>query len=253
MRKKIVAGNWKMNGLLNNGKELVSEIINMYSSEIQNEAELVIIPPYPIIYPIKQLVNKHPFMKIGAQNCHQENRGAFTGEVSCELLQSIGVDYVIVGHSERREYFSEDDELLAEKIEKVIQHNMKVIYCCGEKISAREEKIQEKVVGKQIKEALFGFSSEEIQRVVIAYEPVWAIGTGKNANGQQIQEMHKFIRSLLSERYSLEIANNITILYGGSVKPENAYETFQQVDVDGGLIGGASLKSRDFVNIIKAL
>ncbi|MEM7299380.1 MAG: triose-phosphate isomerase, partial [Bacteroidota bacterium] len=191
-------------------------------------------------------------ISIGAQNCHQEESGAYTGEVSGSMLTSIGTKYVVLGHSERREYFGETDNLLSVKVKHALSQGLVPIFCCGEKLEIRETGDHEKVVGEQVETSLFGLSAEEIQHVVIAYEPVWAIGTGKTASAEQAQEMHAFIRNLIVNKYATEVAQEISILYGGSVKPGNAKEIFAQSDVDGGLIGGASLKSRDFTDIIKA-
>lgn len=252
MRKKIVAGNWKMNYSLLEGKRLASEVIHMVQDELNNDATIILIPPYIHLTSIQSLVEKDHAVSLGSQNCHHEEAGAFTGEISASMIASLGTEYVILGHSERREYFGESDELIAKKISSVLNHKLTPIYCCGEKLETREAGEHEKVVGKQIEQALFGLDEEQIKKVVIAYEPVWAIGTGKTASAEQAQEMHAFIRSKISSQYSNEIADGISILYGGSVKPGNAKEIFAQSDVDGGLIGGASLKSRDFIDIVKA-
>ena len=253
MRKNIVAGNWKMNCTLDEGKKLASEVINMVQDEVQNNAEIVLIPPFIHLTGIQTLLGTSSQISIGAQNCHQEKSGAYTGEVSAEMLVSAGIKYVVLGHSERREYFGESDELLAKKVKHVIDHQLIAIYCCGEKLESREAGDHESIVGAQIETALFGLSADEMKSVVIAYEPVWAIGTGKTASAEQAQEMHAFIRTKIAKQYSQEIADSISILYGGSVKPNNAKEIFAQPDVDGGLIGGASLKSRDFTDIIKGI
>ncbi|MEM6736463.1 MAG: triose-phosphate isomerase [Bacteroidota bacterium] len=252
MRKKIVAGNWKMNCTIPDGKKLVSEVVNMVEDEVNNETEVVLIPPFVHLTSIQHLIGSNHRISLGAQNCHQNEGGAYTGEVSANMLVSAGVKYIILGHSERREYFSETDELLAEKVQHVINKNLLAMYCCGEKLESREANQHEDVVGNQIETALFGLSEEHIKSVVIAYEPVWAIGTGKTASAMQAQQMHAFIRNKIEEKYPQEVANSISILYGGSVKPNNAKEIFAQPDVDGGLIGGASLKSRDFIDIVKA-
>ena len=252
MRKNIVAGNWKMNSVLSEGKKLASEVIHMVQDKVQNDVEVVLIPPFVHLAGIHGLIGSAANISLGAQNCHQEKAGAFTGEVSAEMIHSTGARYVILGHSERREFFAESDELLARKVQFVIENGLTPIFCCGEKLASREAEEQELVVEKQITTALFGLSRDEIKEVVIAYEPVWAIGTGKTASSQQAQDMHAFIRSLIATKYDTETADEISILYGGSVKPANAKELFDQQDVDGGLIGGASLKSKDFVDIIKA-
>ena len=251
MRKNIVAGNWKMNCTLSEGKKLASEVINMVEDEVKNDAEVILIPPFIGLTSIQSLIGSSR-VNLGAQNCHQNESGAYTGEVSASMIHSTGATHVVLGHSERREYFGETDELLAEKVEFVLENDLTPIFCCGEKLDIREAENHEELVGEQVEKALFGLSAEAIKKVVIAYEPVWAIGTGKTATAEQAQEMHAFIRNQISAKYGQEVADEISILYGGSVKPENAKEIFAQPDVDGGLIGGASLKSRDFTNIVKA-
>ena len=252
MRKNIVAGNWKMNCTLPEGKKLTSEVINMVQDEVNNDAEVVLIPPFIHLSSIQNLIGSNDTISLGAQNCHQEQSGAYTGEVSAAMLVSAGAKYVTLGHSERREYFGETDDLLATKVLHAINNGLIPIYCCGEKLESREAGDHENIVGAQVEEALFGLSEDQIKSVVIAYEPVWAIGTGKTATSEQAQEMHAFIRGKIASKYSSEVADSISILYGGSVKPNNAKEIFASPDVDGGLIGGASLKSRDFTDIIKA-
>jgi len=252
MRKNIAAGNWKMNLDLEAGKKLASEVVNMVKDEVTNDAEVILIPPFVHLTTVKQLIGSSENVHLGAQNCHQEKGGAYTGEISLEMLKSVGVEYVVIGHSERREFFGEDNALLATKTKAVLENGLKPIYCCGEKLEVREADKHFDLNKEQIEEGLFGLSKEEILNVVIAYEPVWAIGTGVTASSDQAQEMHKFIRSLIAEKYDQATADEITILYGGSVKPDNAKELFAQQDVDGGLVGGASLKSRDFTDIIKS-
>ncbi len=252
MRKNIVAGNWKMNCTLPEGKKLASEVIHMVQDKVQSDTEVVLIPPFLHLTGIHSLIGSTKNIFLGAQNCHQESTGAFTGEVSAAMLVSAGVTHVILGHSERREYFGEDDELLSKKVKFALENNLTPIFCCGEKLEIREAEDHENIVGEQVKTALFELSENEVKKVVIAYEPVWAIGTGKTASAEQAQEMHAFIRALIANKYSESIAEQISILYGGSVKPQNAREIFNQPDVDGGLIGGASLKSKDFLDIIKA-
>lgn len=252
MRKKIVAGNWKMNCTLPEGKKLASEVIHMVGDEVNNDADVILIPPFIHLTGIHSLIGSSQKIFLGAQNCHQSQGGAYTGEVSATMLVSAGATYVILGHSERREYFGETDELLAEKVKFALENTLTPIFCCGEKLEVREAGNHESLVRSQIEKALFGLSESQMMKVVIAYEPVWAIGTGKTASAVQAQEMHAFIRKQIADKYSREVADSISILYGGSVKPENATEIFSQPDVDGGLIGGASLKSRDFTNIVKA-
>ena len=250
MRKNIVAGNWKMNCTLDEGKNLVSEVIEL--SDSGNGCETIFIPPFIHLAGLATRVESVDNFHLGAQNCHQNDKGAFTGEISASMIKSCGATHVTIGHSERREYFQESDELLKEKVEQVLASSLTPIFCCGETLDIREAGNQESVVGEQVERALFTLQEEEIKNVVIAYEPVWAIGTGKTASAEQAQEMHAFIRSKIASQYSQETADSISILYGGSVKPENAKEIFSKEDVDGGLIGGASLKAKDFVEIANA-
>ncbi len=252
MRKQIVAGNWKMNCTIEEGQKLTSEVVQLVQDEVQNEAEVIFVPPFIHLISLNERLPFKDQVLIGAQNCHQNESGAFTGEISASMIKSCGGSHVIIGHSERREYFGESDALLAEKVNTVLKNELTPIFCCGERLESREINTQEAVVGEQVRNALFHLTPEEISKVVIAYEPVWAIGTGKTASAEQAQEMHAFIRQAIAEKYSTDVADSISILYGGSVKPENAKEIFSKPDVDGGLIGGASLKSRDFVDIVKA-
>lgn len=252
MRQKIVAGNWKMNCTLPAGKKLASEVITMTQDEVKSGVDVILIPPFPLLTGIFDLIGSASNIHLAAQNCHEEKSGAYTGEVSAAMLVSAGVTHVVLGHSERREFFGEDDTLLAKKVSFVLENKLVPIFCCGEKLDTREAGDHEKVVGTQVEEALFGLSEEDIKKVIIAYEPVWAIGTGKTASAEQAQDMHAFIRAQIASKYSQDVADSIAILYGGSVKPANAAEIFGQADVDGGLIGGASLKSRDFVDIAKS-
>lgn len=241
-----------MNCTLDEGKKLTSEIINMVQDEVRSTTEVILIPPFTHLTSTQNMIGSVPNVHLGGQNCHQNEGGAFTGEISAAMLSSTGATYVILGHSERREYFAETDELLHDKVKHALSHGLKPIFCCGEKLETREAGDHEAVVAEQVKKALFGLSEDELKEVVIAYEPVWAIGTGKTATSDQAQEMHAFIRNLLATKFGEHIASSISILYGGSVKPDNAKEIFAKPDVDGGLIGGASLKSRDFTDIIKA-
>lgn len=253
MRKKIVAGNWKMNKNLEEGLQLTSEVVNMVKDEVSGQVEVVLCTPFVHLSPIAKLLGGNKKVMLGAQNCSEHASGAYTGEVSADMLKSVGVQFVIVGHSERREYFGETDSLFAKKVDAVLGAGLTPIYCCGEKLEVREANRHVQLVKDQISEALFHLSAEAVQKVVIAYEPVWAIGTGKTASSAQAQEMHAEIRAHLASKYGKAVAEEITIQYGGSVKPDNAAEIFAQPDVDGGLIGGASLKSRDFVDIVKAI
>jgi triosephosphate isomerase len=252
MRKKIVAGNWKMNKTFEEAQALVSEVVNMVKDEVNNEAQVVLCPSFPYLPAITKAVADRANLHAGAQNCHQSESGAYTGEVSAAMLKSVGVEYVILGHSERRQYFNEDNQLLEAKVKAVLKQGLSPIFCIGESLEEREQDLTFSVLETQLKEGLFHVSNEEFERVVIAYEPIWAIGTGKTASSQQAQEVHAFIREQIARAYDAAAAQNTSILYGGSCNPGNARELFACPDIDGGLIGGASLKSRDFLDIIKA-
>ena len=252
MRKKIVAGNWKMNKTFEEAQALVSEVVNMINDEVNNEAQIVLCPSFPFLATISKTIDGNANVHLGAQNCHQNESGAYTGEVSAGMLQSVGVEYVILGHSERRQYFYEDDQLLEAKVKAVLKQGLSPIFCIGESLEQREQDLTFSILETQLSEGLFHLSNEEFDRVVIAYEPIWAIGTGKTASSQQAQEVHAFIREQIARHYDAEAAQNTTILYGGSCNPGNARELFACPDIDGGLIGGASLKSRDFLDIIKS-
>lgn len=251
MRKKIVAGNWKMNLGLSEGLKFAKSI-NDYFKERPSHADVVLCTPYIHLAGVSDIVSSGR-IACGAQNCASEPSGAYTGEVSPLMIKSTGALYVIVGHSERRSYYNEDDALLNKKTRLSIENGLRVIFCCGEVIKEREKGIHREVVKKQLEEGLFSLSEADFRKVVIAYEPVWAIGTGLTATPDQAQEMHKFIRDLVVERYAKECASDLTILYGGSCKPSNALEIFSKPDVDGGLIGGASLKLEDFCAIVEAI
>ncbi len=248
-RQLIVAGNWKMHKSYEEGRDLAKDIVERLQP---TQVTVVLATPFIHLNSISNIIKDISNLKLGAQNCHQEESGAYTGEVSAGMLQSVGVRYVIIGHSERREYFEESDELLAKKVDVVLAKGMRPIFCCGEKLDVREADKHLQLVEDQMKNALFHLKPEQFKEVVIAYEPVWAIGTGKTASPEQAQEMHAHIRSLIAKKYKNEIANLTTILYGGSVKPDNAKEIFAKPDVDGGLIGGASLKAEDFVAIVNS-
>jgi triosephosphate isomerase (TIM) len=252
MRKKIVAGNWKMNMTFEEGQILTSEIVNMYKDENVKDVIAILNPPFPHLFPVKKLIGDVAGVSIGAQNCSDKESGAFTGEVSAKILASFGVEYVIIGHSERREYFNEDNELLATKVKTALANGLKPIFCCGESLDIRTAGTHEPNVKFQLTQSLFDLSPEDFSKVVIAYEPIWAIGTGKTATADQAQEMHAALRRHIASKFGKEIADNTSILYGGSCNPKNAQEIFSKADVDGGLIGGASLKSRDFMDIIKS-
>jgi triosephosphate isomerase len=252
MRKKIVAGNWKMNLNLQEGKSLVEGILA--GLPMLNESkEVVLCPPFIHLGQTATQLDEYEHIYLGAQNCSSEASGAYTGEVSAAMLQSVGAQYVIIGHSERREYFNEDDALLGRKVEQALATDMKVIFCCGESLEIRDANAQNEWVEKQLKSALFHLGDLLMQRIVIAYEPIWAIGTGRTATAAQAQEMHAHIRNVVARQYNPVLADNMTILYGGSAKPSNAAELFACPDVDGGLIGGASLKAEDFLGIINAM
>jgi len=253
MRKKIVAGNWKMNLNLNEGLTLCSELKALIKEEVKGTQEIVICPPFIHISSLTNFFHSDSQVFVGAQNCHQVDSGAFTGEVSSSMIASTGARYVIVGHSERRLYFSESNEQLSQKLDQVLKNNLIPIFCIGETLEQRNNETYFDVIKSQIAEAAFHLPEAMFSRLILAYEPVWAIGTGLTASPEQAQEIHAYIRKLISEKYTHEIADNLTILYGGSCNPKNASALFSQPDIDGGLIGGASLKARDFVNIIKAL
>jgi triosephosphate isomerase len=249
MRKKIVAGNWKMNKNLSEGLSLIESIKVGLANGQGAGVEVIVAPSYvTLTEAVKAAAGSA--VKISAQNCHQEENGAYTGEISTGMIQAIGVEYVIIGHSERRQYFNESSASIAKKINASLAKGLKPIYCNGEVKEEREAGKHFEVVQRQMNDELFHLTAEEVQKVVIAYEPVWAIGTGLTASPDQAQEIHAFIRKLLSDKYSAAVAEEISILYGGSCKPDNAVEIFGKKDVDGGLIGGAALKAEDFLALI---
>ena len=248
MRKKIVAGNWKMNNDLAATNTLISELIK---KEKKANAEVIIAPTFVNLLEASKRL-KDSSIKVAAQNMHFANHGAYTGEISATMLKSVGVNTVILGHSERREFFSEDDNLLKQKVDKALNEDMQIIFCFGEKWEDRSIDNHFMVVENQIKNALFHLKNENWKSIVLAYEPVWAIGTGQTASPEQAQEMHAFIRNLVKENYNSTISEDVSILYGGSVKPENAKEIFGKKDVDGGLIGGAALNADNFTAIVNA-
>ncbi|MGJ1421765.1 triose-phosphate isomerase [Sphingobacterium spiritivorum] len=251
MRKKIVAGNWKMNLDYQSGVSLFSEIVNMVKDEVIGQQEVVVCSPAIHLYSLGQLAHTAVNVSVGAQNIHQAESGAYTGEISAAQVKSVGADYVILGHSERRAYFGETDELLAEKVNIALKHGLKPIFCIGETKEERESGKFFDIIKTQLEKGLFHLSAEQFGQVVLAYEPVWAIGTGLTASPEQAQEVHAFIRETLANQYDQQLADDTTILYGGSCNPSNAPDLFSQKDIDGGLIGGASLKSRDFTDIVK--
>lgn len=252
MRQHIVAGNWKMNNTLNEGLKLTTEIINMVADELRGDTKVILAPPFIHLTQVKSLIKGAKNVHLSAQNCNQNPSGAFTGEVSAAMLASIGVEYVIIGHSERREYFNETNAQLAAKVDLVLSNGLIPIFCCGESLDIRESGNFIDFICNQIKESLFHLSEADFSKIVIAYEPIWAIGTGKTASSEQAQEVHAALRKYIASKYGEQIADDTSILYGGSAKPDNAKELFACPDVDGGLIGGASLKSRDFVDIVKS-
>lgn len=249
MRKKIVAGNWKMNNDLVQSEALIAELLTKLP---QTTAEVMIAPTFVNLATAVQKT-KESKVEVIAQNMHFAENGAYTGEISAQMLASIGVKTTILGHSERREYFNETDEALAKKVDTALKHKMRVVFCIGEKLAERKANKHFDVVKEQIEKALFHLSAQAWQSVILAYEPVWAIGTGETATPEQAQEMHAFIRKIIADKYGDEVAQNVSILYGGSANPKNAKDIFAQKDVDGGLIGGASLKADDFVAVISAI
>jgi triosephosphate isomerase len=252
MRKQIAAANWKMNLSVQEAESLLDNILPQCDNLNESRQVFFGVPsPYLALAQDKLADRSNIF--IAAQNVYSKKSGAFTGEVSVPMLKSIGVTHAIIGHSERREYFNEDNQLLAEKVKICLEEGIVPIFCCGEALPIREVNQQNSFVQRQIEESLFDLSAEEIQKVVIAYEPIWAIGTGKTASSEQAQEMHAAIRRKLAEKYGEAVAGTISILYGGSVKASNAKEIFGKPDVDGGLVGGSSLIAEEFVQIIKAL
>ena len=249
MSKKIVAGNWKMNNDIKKSLSLISDLLGKLP---QTEAEVMIAPTFVNLIPSVEAV-KNSKIEVIAQNMHFAESGAYTGEISADMLTSIGVKTTILGHSERRAYFNETDESLSKKVDTALKHGIRVVFCIGEELADRKANKHFEVVGKQIKNGLFHLPAEAWQHLVLAYEPVWAIGTGETATPDQAQEIHHFIRKTISDKYGKDVADNVSILYGGSVKPDNAKEIFAKEDVDGGLIGGAALKADDFVSIIKSI
>ncbi|MCF6351087.1 MAG: triose-phosphate isomerase [Flavobacteriaceae bacterium] len=253
MRKKIVAGNWKMNLTKDESIKLVKTI----STEIQNQNiknNRIIIAPVSInLHAVLNNVGNDKRIEYASQNMHFANNGAFTGEVSASILKGIGIYITLIGHSERRVYFNEDTVLLKKKVDQALNNNIEIIFCFGEELEDRESKNQLKIVENQLKNTLFHLKDSDWKNIILAYEPVWAIGTGMTASPEQAQEMHAFIRNLVAKNYNETVAENVSILYGGSVKPTNAKEIFSKPDVDGGLIGGAALKAKDFAEIIKAI
>jgi triosephosphate isomerase len=251
MRKQIVAGNWKMNNDLEASKSLVKKIAKGLKKESLKKTRVIVAPTFVSLVKVADKA-KGTKVEVAAQNMHFEKSGAFTGEISAEMLKSVGVEIVILGHSERREYFGETDAILAKKVDAALANKMEVIFCFGEVLEDRKAGNHFKVVESQIKNGLFHLDAAAWKNIVLAYEPVWAIGTGETASPEQAQEMHAFIRKIVAEKYNAEVAKNVSILYGGSVNPGNAKEIFSKEDVDGGLIGGAALKADSFISLVKS-
>ena len=252
MRKQIAAANWKMNLTLEEAVNLMAGLTNKNIS-LKNNQEVVLGVPFPYLLIAEKLVVDKPGYSVAAQNCYQKDAGAFTGETSAVMIASCGVRYVIVGHSERREYFNETNDIIAQKVDLCLKNGLQPIICCGEALEIREAESQNDFVEKQIKEGLFHLTKDQLVNFIVAYEPIWAIGTGKTASADQAQEMHAHIRKVFENQYGKEVSESISILYGGSVKANNAAEIFGKPDVDGGLVGGASMNADEFESIIKSL
>ncbi len=248
MRPKIVAANWKLNKNLKEGLALVDFLHS--KTNAHDEVIKIICPTFPLLHPLSQILDQNKKFFLGAQNCSAYEKGAYTGEVSAGILQSVGCEYVIIGHSERRKLFGETEQILFQKLQLALKENLKVIYCIGEELEQRNERLHFNVIQSQL-ENILNLNTEQLKNVIIAYEPVWAIGTGINATPKQAQEMHRYIREVLATK-DAEIAHTIPILYGGSCNASNAEQLFQQKDIDGGLIGSASLKGEEFLQIIYA-
>lgn len=250
MRKNIVAGNWKMNTTVPEGVELATKVNAAVEKETPN-CDVIVCVPFTHLCPVNAVLSAEK-LGLGAENCADHRSGAYTGEVSAPMVASTGATYVILGHSERRQYYGETSETLKEKVALALENNLTPIFCIGEVLEQRENGTAFEVVKSQIVDALFNLSAEDFSKLILAYEPVWAIGTGKTATDEQAQEMHSFIRGVIAEKYGNEVAENTSILYGGSCKPNNAKALFAKPDVDGGLIGGASLDADSFMAIVKA-
>jgi len=250
MRKYIVAGNWKMNTTVPEGVELAKAVVEK-GKDLPANVELVVAPPFTHLACVADVL-KGSQVALSAQNCADHEKGAYTGEIAVNMLTSLGCKYTILGHSERRQYYGETDEKLVEKVKLALGAGLGVILCVGENLDEREAGKHFDVCAAQIKNVLYQFTAEDMQKIVVAYEPVWAIGTGKTATAEQAQEIHACIRTVIAEKFGLEVADDMTILYGGSCKPSNAKELFAQKDIDGGLIGGAALKADDFIGIARS-
>ena len=251
MRKQIVAGNWKMNNNIQESNKLATELVSKVKDLTLNNTRVIVAPTFVNLSEVIN-VTKESSVEVAAQNMHQAKSGAYTGEISAEMLTSLGLKTVILGHSERREYFGETDAILAEKVNAALENKLEIIFCFGEVLEDRKSNNHFNVVESQIKNGLFHLEAKAWTNIILAYEPVWAIGTGETASPEQAQEMHAFIRKIVADKYNQEVADNVSILYGGSVKPANAKEIFSKEDVDGGLIGGAALNSEDFISLVKS-
>jgi triosephosphate isomerase len=252
MRKQVAAANWKMNLTFQQGEKLLDDVLKA-DIKLKEYQQAVFAVPFPYLLMARSEVEEQRNYYVAAQNCYHRKNGAFTGEVSTEMLHSLAVPYCIIGHSERREYFGETNAMLAEKVNLCLENFITPIFCCGEPLTIRDAGTQNQFVETQLKESLFHLPEVKVKDIVIAYEPIWAIGTGKTASTDQAQEMHAHLRSILEKQYGKDVSENIPILYGGSVKANNAKELFSCADVDGGLVGGASLVAEDFIQIMKAL
>ena len=251
MRKNIVAGNWKMNTTVPEGVQLAKEVCEAVSAAQGLKCDVIIGVPFTHLTAVREVIDINK-VGLAAQNCADHTSGAYTGEVSAPMVASTGANYVILGHSERRGYYNETADVLKEKVDLALANGLKVIFCCGESLEQRENGTFKEVIEGEIRDSLFHLTAEQFQNIVIAYEPIWAIGTGKTATSDQAQEIHALIRSLLADKFGAQVAQDTTILYGGSCKPSNAPELFAKPDIDGGLIGGASLKAADFMGIVTA-
>ena len=250
MRKNIVVGNWKMNLNREEGIELVEEVISLVSSD--NNVEVVFSPPFLYLHKVNKMCANDNLLQTASQNISHNESGAYTGEVSSQMVNSLNVKYTILGHSERREYFNETNIELKQKVDLSLKNNLKIIFCCGESLNQRESGVHFDWIKQQLTESVFHLTEKEFEKVVIAYEPIWAIGTGITASSDQAEEIHQFVRNVIAEKYNENIAENTSILYGGSCNPTNAKELFSKKNIDGGLIGGASLNAENFTRIIKS-
>jgi triosephosphate isomerase len=250
MRKNIVAGNWKMNLNREEGIKLVEEVISLVSSD--NNVEVVFSPPFLYLHKVNKMCANDNLLQTASQNISHNESGAVTGEVSAQMVNSLNVKYTILGHSERREYFNETNIELKQKVDLSLKNNLEIIFCCGESLNQRESGVHFDWIKQQLTESVFHLTEKEFEKVVIAYEPIWAIGTGITASSDQAEEIHQFVRNVITEKYNENIAENTSILYGGSCNPTNAKELFSKKNIDGGLIGGASLNAENFTRIIKS-